>query len=133
MTLTENDDAGLTFYPALDFPVQIDKVKTMDPHKNGGYFFNANTAFRPENLGEHSATPVRLFYGPEIETTDLGASKSTQLTEGVSLLLRMEFFNIFNHTNFMNPVGNITNSGQFGQVISSRDPRIGQIAAKVVF
>jgi hypothetical protein len=133
VTLTENDDAGLTFYPALDFPVQTGAVKTMDPHKNGGYFFNANTAFRPENLGEHSATPVRFFAGPGIFNTDLGASKSTPLAEGVSLLLRVEFFNIFNHTNFINPVGNITNSGQFGQVISSRDPRIGQIAAKVVF
>jgi hypothetical protein len=58
---------------------------------------------------------------------------SIRAAYGISLLLRMEFFNIFNHTNFMNPVGNITNSGQFGQVISSRHPRIGQIAAKVVF
>ena len=47
--------------------------------------------------------------------------------------LRVEFFNIFNHTNFNNPVGNISNASQFGQVISARDPRIGQIAAKFVF
>jgi hypothetical protein len=133
VTLSENDDAGLTFVSSLDFPVQIDKVKTMDPRKNGGNFFNASTAFRPENLGEHSATPTRFFAGPGIYTTDLGASKSTHITEGVSLLIRAEFFNIFNHTNFNNPVGNITNSGQFGQVTTSRDPRIGQLAAKVIF
>lgn len=133
VTLTENDDAGLTFYPQLDFPVQIAKVKTMDPRKNNGYFFNGSTSFRAENLGEHSATPVRVFAGPGIVTTDLGTSKSTRITEGVSFLFRVEFFNIFNHTNFNNPVGNITNSGQFGQVTTSRDPRIGQIAAKVVF
>lgn len=133
VTLSENDDAGLTFYPGLDFPVQIGKVKTMDPRKNGGYFFNGSTAFRSEQLGEHSATPTRFFAGPGIFTTDLSASKSTRITEGVSFLLRVEFFNIFNRTNFNNPVGNITNSSQFGQVISARDPRIGQIAAKLVF
>jgi len=133
VTLTENDDAGLTYYPQLDFPVQIGPVQTMDPRKNGGYFFNASTAFRAEHLGEHSATPTRFFAGPGIITTDLGASKSTRITERMSFLLRVEFFNIFNHTNFNNPVGNITNTSQFGQVISARDPRIGQIAAKFVF
>ncbi|WP_446744092.1 TonB-dependent receptor domain-containing protein [Silvibacterium acidisoli] len=133
VALTENDDAGLTYYPALDFPVQTGAVKKMDPHKNGGFFFNGNDSFRPENLGEHSATPVRFFSGPGIETTDLGLSKSIPIHDNVSLMIRGEFFNIFNHTNFINPVGNITNSGQFGQVISSRDPRIGQVAAKITF
>jgi hypothetical protein len=76
--------------------------------------------------------PARFFSGPGIETTDLGISKVTEIKEGVSLLFRAEFFNIWNHANFNNPGGNITN-GTFGIITSARDPRIGQIAAKVTF
>ena len=131
MTLSEGDDAGLT-YIGLDFPVQVAPVQTMNPRKNGNAYFNYANAFRPENLGEHSSLPARFFAGPGIQTTDLGISKVTELKEGVSFLFRAEFFNIWNHANFNNPGGNITN-GNFGLVTSARDPRIGQIAAKITF
>jgi hypothetical protein len=131
VTLSEGDDAGLT-YIGLDFPVQVAAVQTMNPRKNNNAYFNYATAFRPENLGEHSSLPARFFSGPGIETTDLGISKVTEIKEGVSFLFRAEFFNIWNHANFNNPGGNITN-GTFGIITSARDPRIGQIAAKVTF
>ena len=104
----------------------------MNPRKNGNQYFNGSTAFRPENLGEHSSLPARVFPGPGIETTDFGISKVTPIKEGVSFLFRAEFFNIFNHANFINPSGNITN-GTFGIVTSARDPRIGQVGAKFIF
>jgi hypothetical protein len=132
VTLSEGDDAELT-YIGLDFPVQTGKVKTFDLRKtSNSQYFNGSTAFRPENLGEHSSLLARFFYGPGIGTTDLGLSKSTQIKEGVAFLFRAEFFNIFNRTNFNNPSGNIT-SGNFGNVTSARDPRIGQVAAKITF
>jgi hypothetical protein len=43
--------------------------------------------------------------------------------------VRAEFFNIFNHTQFNNPSGNISSS-RFGLVSSASAPRIGQISAK---
>ncbi len=131
VTLSEGDDAGLT-YIGLDFPVQIDPVKTQNPRNPTHQFFNGSTAFRPEHLGEHSSLPQRFFAGPGLQTTDLGVSKVTPIKEGVSLLLRAEFFNVFNHTNFTNPTGNITSSN-FGTITSARDPRIGQVAAKITF
>jgi hypothetical protein len=131
ITLSEGDDAGLT-YIGLDFPVQIAPVQTMNPRKNGNQYFNGGTAFRAENLGEHSSLPARFFPGPGIQTTDLGISKVTPIREGVSFLFRAEFFNIWNHANFNNPTGNIT-SGSFGLITSARDPRIGQVAAKITF
>ena len=45
---------------------------------------------------------------------------------------RAEFFNLFNHAQFSNPVGNV-NDGQFGQVTSARDPRIGQLSGKFIW
>jgi hypothetical protein len=131
VTLSEGDDAGLT-YIGLDFPVQVAPVQTMNPRKNNNQYFNGGTAFRAENLGEHSSLPARFFPGPGIETTDLGISKVTPIREGVSFLFRAEFFNIFDHANFNNPTGNIT-SGSFGLITSARDPRIGQVAAKITF
>jgi hypothetical protein len=131
VTLTENDDAGLTFI-STDFPVQIAPVKTQNPRNATNTYFNASTAFRAENPGEHSSLPARFFFGPGITNTDLGLSKSTRIKEGVALLFRAEFFNTFNHANFSNPVGNIT-SGNFGNITSAGSPRIGQLAAKVTF
>jgi hypothetical protein len=67
-----------------------------------------------------------------MDNTDLGLEKTTQITEGTSLVLRAEFFNLFNHPQFMNPVGNFIASN-FGRVTAARDPRIGQLSAKFVF
>jgi hypothetical protein len=44
----------------------------------------------------------------------------------------VEFFNLFNHAQFNNPVGNFSNS-QFGLVNSARDPRIGQGSLKFLW
>jgi len=43
-----------------------------------------------------------------------------------------EFFNAFNHVNFLNPDGS-DGSGTFGQVTSDRGPRIIQLALKFYF
>lgn len=52
---------------------------------------------------------------------------------------RAEAFNIFNHAQFTfntpsgTPGGNIDNTGIFGFVNTSRDPRIMQLALKFLF
>jgi hypothetical protein len=56
-------------------------------------------------------------------------AKRIPITESTALEFRGEFFNIFNHTQFLNPGGNIS-SGSFGRVSNARDPRIGQVSAK---
>ena len=66
---------------------------------------------------------------PGIINTDFGMSKRTRITESLAFEIRGEFFNIFNHTQFNNPSGNISSS-RFGLVSSARDPRIGQVSAK---
>jgi hypothetical protein len=63
---------------------------------------------------------------------DMSLLKNTRISERVSAQFRAEFFNIFNHAQFMNPSGNI-NSSSFGMVLSARDPRIGQVALKILF
>ncbi len=71
----------------------------------------------------------RFFHGPGFNNTDFGLVKHTQIKENYAFDLRIEFFNIFNHAQFMNPDGNISDSN-FGIVTNARDPRIGQVSAK---
>jgi hypothetical protein len=66
--------------------------------------------------------------------------KSTKLTESKELQLRFEAFNLFNHAQFTNPNGLIdagypppVGTGSFGLVTGTRDPRIMQIGAKILF
>jgi len=58
--------------------------------------------------------------------------KDLPLTESKKLEFRAEFYNIFNHTQFGSPQGDIINSS-FGFVTMARDPRIGQLAVKFAF
>jgi len=46
---------------------------------------------------------------------DFAVAKSFPLKEGFRLQLRGDFFNVFNHTNFSNPVNNMSNAN-FGKI-----------------
>jgi hypothetical protein len=94
---------------------------------SGGAWVLAGT-----DCGSFGTANRRFFHGPGINNTDLGISKIIPITESMSFEIRGEFFNIFNHAQFMNPSGDISSSS-FGQVTNARDPRIGQVSAKFVW
>jgi hypothetical protein len=83
-------------------------------------------------LGTYGNLAKGALRGPGLFNTDLGASKTFVITEALNLQFRAEFFNIFNRTNFLNP-GTTVSSGSFGNILSARDPRIGQLALKLQF
>jgi hypothetical protein len=76
-------------------------------------------------LGYFSATPPtgrigtsgrNQFYGPGLFNWDLAASKNFPIyKERVRLQFRADFFNLFNHTNFANPVHDESNAN-FGKI-----------------
>ena len=74
-------------------------------------------------LGTFGTANHRFFHGPGIINTDFGLSKNTRITESMAFEVRAEFFNIFNHTQFYNPSGNISSS-RFGLVGNARSPRL---------
>jgi hypothetical protein len=136
-------DASLSGSSNTDMPNQVGPVKIVDPRKaypacpnstdptlpgTGCYFlpdaFAVNT-----DLGTFGTANRRFFHGPGFNNTDLGFLKKTQIKENFAFDVRIEFFNIFNHAQFINPGGNITSS-DFGFVTNARDPRIGQVSAK---
>jgi hypothetical protein len=73
--------------------------------------------------------------GPGTTRFDFTLSRNVRFRESLSLQLRAEAFNIFNHTNFRGfNAGNlnVTNLG-FGQIGTVRDPRTMQFGAKLQF
>jgi hypothetical protein len=102
--------------------------------RNGRPYFN--TSAFPENaLGTPGTAKRRFFYGPGMDNYDMALLKNVRLTESKSLQLRLEGFNVFNHTQFFGPQavdGNI-DSSTFGQAISAAPPRLVQLGAKILF
>lgn len=70
--------------------------------------------------------------GPGYKNIDFGVTKRFRITEGTSISLMANFFNIFNHTNFENPDNN-WNDASFGLSRAAHDPRITQLALRFDF
>jgi hypothetical protein len=55
------------------------------------------------------------YYGPGLQNLDVAAAKVFRVSEAGQLQLRADFFNLFNHTNFANPVSDMSNAS-FGRI-----------------
>ena len=94
-------------------------------------YFNTSL-FSEEAIGQLGNSMPRFFSGPGINNFDTAILKDTQMEKGIVLEARFEFFNTLNHTQFANPAGNI-DSSTFGVVTAAQNPRIGQVALKLIF
>jgi len=133
-----------------------------------GYFFNPLAFVRPtvpagqlipSSNGTATAGAIgtdfgnvgrNVLRGPKQTNVDLSVIKRFSIRETKNVELRAEFFNLFNHVNFANPISNLSavpstsidpNSGRivgspgdFGRIIStSNNPRLIQFAIKLNF
>jgi len=138
VTLRENDDHSLlgTFCTGpncneVDTPNYLGGSLQFHDPRSGLPYFDPNV-FGLEALGQLGSAAKRMFHGPGINNWDMALLKDTHITESKILQLRFEFFNVFNHAQFQNPTGSILNS-TFGFVTNANDPRIGQVALKLLF
>jgi hypothetical protein len=70
-------------------------------------------------VGRVGTSGRNQYYGPGLANYNFAVSKSFPLgTERVHLRFRADFFNLFNHTNFANPVAN-QGSGNFGKITAT--------------
>ena len=100
---------------------------------NGIPYFNT-ALFAPSAIGSEGTANKAFFHGPGIANFDMSLLKDFAFTERYRLQFRAEFFNIFNHAQFLNPGGNITaGPSSFGIINSARPGRIGQLALKILF
>jgi hypothetical protein len=137
-------DSSLAGSPSTDMPNVAGPIHIHNPRDTPGTFtYFDQGAFVATNCFFTGTTPSpdcgtfgtanrRFFHGPGINNTDLGITKRIPVTEAKAFEIRAEFFNIFNHAQFLNPNGDIS-SGSFGNITNARDPRIGQVGAKFVW
>jgi hypothetical protein len=62
----------------------------------------------------------------------MGFFKNIPIHERWRLQFRGELFNIFNRVNFNDPTTSVSAAG-FGSIRGAADPRIGQLALKLLF
>jgi carboxypeptidase family protein len=73
-----------------------------------------------------------VLHGPGINNWDIAATKRTKIREHHELEFRAEFFNTFNHAQFLSPNGDIS-SPNFGKITGTQDPRIIQFGLRYAF
>ncbi len=74
--------------------------------------------FSPALAGQVGTSGRNQYYGPGLKNLDLAAAKVFPLSERTRLQFRADFFNLFNHTNFANPVSDMSNAS-FGRIIQT--------------
>jgi hypothetical protein len=80
-------------------------------------------------LGSASRNPVR---GPSYRNVDFALSRRVSLGAGLALELRAEMFNALNTPSFGAPNA-VAGAANFGTVTTALDPRVGQLAVKILF
>jgi hypothetical protein len=109
-------------------PDQIAPVKRAKTQLN---WFSASSF--ADAWGHFGSAGNGAFIGPGLDLWDISAIKNVQLGNHVRFQFRAEFFNVFNHNNFA-ALGTTTDSYyNFGQAISSHDPREIQLGGKIYF
>jgi hypothetical protein len=70
-------------------------------------------------VGRQGTSGRNQYYGPGLQNWNFSTAKLFPLrTERVHLRFQVDFFNLFNHTNFSNPVGS-ESSVNFGKITST--------------
>ena len=158
VTLLELDDNSLTGTVnagpnsnGIDEPSYTPGNLHFTNPRSGQPYFNTSL-FTSEQLGQIGDSRRRFFDGPGINDWDMALLKDFAIHERLHLEFRAEYFNVFNHSQFVATsalgsaaTGTCITSGpgqsctpvpgvsSFGIISSARDPRIGQVALKFVF
>ncbi len=125
----------------VGFPSQYDpRNTTLSFGTNAAlpnYYFNPN-AFAQETPGVLGNEGRGNFHGPGINNTDLALFKNIRFTETRSIQLRLEAFNVFNHsqflfTNSITAFEDFNSPSTFGRVTTAYQGRVLQLGAKIYF
>jgi len=126
-------DEALTGTSGIDMPNFSGQLQYAGDPRTNGHLWMTRSGFSLPALGTFGTAPRRFFHGPGLDNWNLALHKDTMIREGMTLQIRAEFFNAFNHAQFSNPNGLVSGT-TFGLITKVQaDPRIGQVAAKFIF
>jgi hypothetical protein len=95
------------------------------------HWFDTDCIQSPAKYSYGSAGRAFLI-GPGMVNLDSSLGKEFSLKERARVQVRLESFNVLNHTNFGQP-GTTVGSNTFGRINSAYDPRLMQAAMKLLF
>jgi len=124
-----------SFYGCSDRPNVVSRPTKLNPKLTGHFWFNGSS-FTDNALGTEGNTPRGFFNGPGLWNTDFVVRKDFSVTEKMRFQTEIDFFNVFNHTNFGQPVNDFGAGATFGQIQSIRtftNSRLIQLGGKFVF
>lgn len=131
LNITTGSDVALRGETAIqDRPNLVGSLTLASP--TIGQWFNTS-AFAAATAGSYGNLGRNAVLGPGQTDLDVSLSRPFALGEGKSISLRGEAFNALNHTRLGNPGTSLAASSTFGRISSASDPRIMQLAVKVVF
>jgi hypothetical protein len=126
------------FYTCPDVPLQTAPLVRFNPRvrnsTNGfGTWFGASS-FAAEPIGSFGNIGRNPYHGPGINNTNVVVAKNFTVSpeRGISVQLRLESDNVFNHTQFNNPASTF-GSSTFGFITGAVAGRQTQLAAKIYF
>jgi hypothetical protein len=137
--ITSSSDNELMYSAFFEYPGEPDQVgafTTKRTDTDGGIYYFDPTAFSEGNTFGRIGNARRTYCcGPPINNFDFALHKVFQVgsSEEKRFEFRAEFFNMFNHPQFDNPDGNITDGSDFGRILRVKDPREIQLALKFYF
>ena len=130
------DPAGLGLLDPNSFagrrPNQVADPNAGAPHTFDQWFNTSAYVNVPNAAGPPGNSRRGAVRGPGAQRWDISLFKNTHIGERMNAQFRAEAFNIVNHTNF-DGVRTTRQSGTFGRITSTRDPRIMQLALKFYF
>ncbi|MCC6368923.1 MAG: TonB-dependent receptor [Bryobacterales bacterium] len=94
-------------------------------------YFNP-AAFALPAVGQYGNLGRNTMYGPGRWNLDASVFRNFDLREHMRLQFRAESFNTLNHANLGNPVANI-GTATVGRILSATEPRILQLALKLIY
>ncbi len=94
-------------------------------------FFDTN-CFRIQSPIRYGNSGRGVVTGPVVNNFDVGVLKNTSFGERFNTQLRVEFFNLLNHAQWL-PPNRFIDQGAFGVISSAKDPRIIQFGLKILF
>jgi hypothetical protein len=149
-TATNNIPAGYSFNP-FAFARPIVTAGQLIPSSNMGAAAGATCGLPTIVCTDFGNVGRNVLRGPGQMNVDFSVIKRFRIDENKNIEFHAEFFNLFNHVNFSNPIGNlnavassggainantgnIINPGDFGRITStSNNPRLIQFVLKLNF
>ena len=90
-------------------------------------------AFAANAVGTFGTLGKGTIRSPSTFNWDMGLFKATKINERIGIQFRAEFFNVFNHTNLLDPGTNFNSTAAFGRILTAMDPRIMQFGIKLTY